>query len=397
MWFAQEDLWLQEGILATVAKANQYLSRFKSWGTDPKTQYHVFTNPNWRLSIKLSGESGVVGTLENISRKRLRLDISFLLQVNNPKDPRDVVKLEVAVPGESLAPGEKIRVDQALESDKPPEGIFGVEQVLTISTVPVKRIDQIAIGEKSHRNFPKELKSRGPEAPKEADKEDDKNAPPGKDGGEPRKGGKFPGVNLPGQGKGGEQPGNAGQEALKEKKRYYEVTDQFRRIPVAVVLLVDQDSAHFVQTAFEESKLRFQITQVTLTRFNEASQEGGKGKFGPPDMGGRPPDQPERGPKGGKGMTPSMIPPIMPGVGGAGGRKGGYRPGYTPGGTGQGDRRFFNPGGFIPEGTTGTDEELGDEQGPMMEMVIYGLATLYERYPSKPKEVVEATASPEKK
>src|SRR5262249_12141268 len=45
-----------------------------------------------------------------------------------------------------------------------------------------------------------------------------------------------------------------------------DATPQFRKMPVAMVLLVDQDSAHYVLTALEDSKLRFQITQVLLTR-----------------------------------------------------------------------------------------------------------------------------------
>ena len=156
---------------------------------------------------------------------------------------------------------------------------------------------------------------------------------------------------------------------------------------LAVVLLVDQDSAHYVQTAFEESKLRFQITQVTLTRYNRGLNEGPGGK----ELGGRGGVPPV--PEGGGGdkrrrMQQGMGPMGgMPSMVGGGNRfdprtigMGGNMPGAGGG-----------PGGWAPGGVD--DDQLGEEQGPLMEMVIYGFATLYERYPPKPPVAAGDTAA----
>jgi hypothetical protein len=386
MWNAQEDIWLQGGILATVAKANQYVAQLRKVddGSTGKEQDRVFTfyNPSWQLSIKRTNGNHITGTLTNISKKRLRLDISFMLQVSKPggkdDEPR---KAELEAPGEFLAPNQKMTIDQQLDGALAPEGIFGVEQALTIGTIPVKRIDLIDIGKQSHRTSLGELKARKgaagaepPAPPPQADAKGGGDA--GKDQGEFRKDRGGARGNLPGviPGDKGNQPAD-GLAAVKEKKRYFDSTTEFRKIPVAVVLLVDQDSAHYVQTAFEESKLRFQITQVTLTRYNRGLNEGVGGK----DLGGRGgfPPVPDGGGGDKRRRLQNMGPggPFLP-MGGMGGfdPRRGMGPAIPPGG--------FGPGGFAPGGVE--DDQLGEEQGPLMEMVIYGFATLYERYPAKP-------------
>src|SRR5262249_10469528 len=93
MWYAQEDIWLQGGILATVAKANQYVAQLKKVkdGSTGKEQDRVFTfyNPSWQLDIKRTNGNQITGTLTNISNKRLRLDISFMLQVSKAGGKND--------------------------------------------------------------------------------------------------------------------------------------------------------------------------------------------------------------------------------------------------------------------------------------------------------------------
>ena len=61
------------------------------------------------------------------------------------------------------------------------------------------------------------------------------------------------------------------------KKRYLVVNDQVRRMPVGIVLLVDQSNMEDVLMAFANSPLRFQITQVTWTRFRGSLGGGGSG------------------------------------------------------------------------------------------------------------------------
>src|SRR5262249_20590989 len=97
------------------------------------------------------------------------------------------------------------------------------------------------------------------------------------------------------------------------------------------------------------------------------------------------PDPERRGGKGPKGFVPPMGGMYAPPGGGNGPGKGFPQMGgmFNPGG--------FNPGGWAPGGT-GDDDALGEEQGRMIEMVIYGFATLYERFPAKPAVAAEASS-----
>jgi hypothetical protein len=49
--------------------------------------------------------------------------------------------------------------------------------------------------------------------------------------------------------------------------RYFDVTPQARRVPVAVVLIVDPAHVTRVETAFANSPLRFLINQVLINRY----------------------------------------------------------------------------------------------------------------------------------
>src|SRR5205085_5878375 len=107
------------------------------------------------------------------------------------------------------------------------------------------------------------------------------------------------------------------------RNRYWEFTRESRRSPVSLALIVDQDHIHRVQTAFANSKLRFLTTQVLLNRYT------------------------------------SSLRPQLPVVD--------TRTGFGPSGRGP----FFQPA--VAAGT--------DDMETNVEMVIYGIVTLYERYP----------------
>jgi hypothetical protein len=157
--------------------------------------------------------------------------------------------------------------------------------------------------------------------------------------------------------------------------RYLEVTPQFRRVPVAVVLIVDQNHVDRVLTAFNNSKLRFLMTQVLLNHYGHSvkpdlsSERADEGAAGPGPMG---PTGPMGAGSGG---------PAFPGGSGKGGLVGPGRPGgFFPGGK--------MPGGFGPVGggsdSNGSQPAATDNMEANMELVIYGIVTLYERYPPKP-------------
>jgi hypothetical protein len=197
------------------------------------------------------------------------------------------------------------------------------------------------------------------------------------------------------------------------RNRYIAVTEQVRHMPVALELVVDQAHMQDVLTAVVNSRLRIQITQVQWKRIRGVKSGGedtfaggggipggmgppggmmgmgGRGGYGP-GMGGRGPGS--YGPSGygsgrggpsplvesggtmgpgsppsGRGNSGSGLSP-RPGTGGAGP--------LSPPGSGAG------PGPRSP----GAASAAADEGDPnLVELAVYGIAALYERFPPKPK------------
>jgi hypothetical protein len=155
---------------------------------------------------------------------------------------------------------------------------------------------------------------------------------------------------------GGPGGGGANKTMLRHglwTDRYIEVSEQSRRIPVAVALIVDQDHVDRVLTHFNNSKLRFLELQVLLNHYS--------GSLTPPATN----EQKEKGGEGFPGVRPKGF-----GVpGGFGGREG-----SIPGGPGR-------------PGIAAGNQPPGDGQNleTNMELVIYGVMTLYQRYPPRPQ------------
>ena len=326
-----------------------------------------FENPYWRLRLNLIEENGkrekLSVIIKNLLGRRQRLELSFLVKLHKGS-PAEEITLPPAKSqpdaGEPLAPtgspGDERQFTIQLSPNVPRQGVFGVEQVLTWETAAVKRIDEVLIGapdrqSHSHRTYPKSLRPYREVAPKP-----DANTQEGPGGG---KGPGNPPVNPPGKGasdkgmpnipkdfgKGGGGGGQTGPNGI-QKVRYLEVSEQSRRLPVAISLIVDQDSVDRVQTAFGNSKIRFLTTQVLLNRYpssirppivvetkgsDKKSTDLPKGPGGQPDKGGV----------------------VLPGGG--------------------------NPGGGSPSVASSGEDLEGN-----VEMVIYGIVTLYERYPPRP-------------
>lgn len=139
---------------------------------------------------------------------------------------------------------------------------------------------------------------------------------------------------------------------------------QLRRLPVAISLIVDQDHVDRVQTAFTNSKLRFLMTQALLNRYplSVAPPLVKDAGFGP-GVGG--PEGP---------MVPFFPPPgVMPGPMGPMGPVGPMGP------------MGLDTGGAILSG--GSPVETMETN---MELVVYGIVTLYGRFPGRPPAPAEA-------
>ena len=149
-------------------------------------------------------------------------------------------------------------------------------------------------------------------------------------------------------------------------------------MPVGVVLIVDQAHVQDVLRAFANSRLRFQNTQYHLQRFRDVIS------LDTPEMsiGGGP--IPGPGMPAGPGAGPPGVGDIIAKIrrgrrGGPGGGKRGMNEEFRPAG---GNRREGRPppaqGGF--DSSSGSNEE---EDNTLVELTVYGLISLYERFPPK--------------
>jgi hypothetical protein len=139
------------------------------------------------------------------------------------------------------------------------------------------------------------------------------------------------------------------------KSRYLHVTDQARSLPFAMTLIVEQNHIHDFLTQLAESQLRVQITQVGFQHVRDVTS------LAETLPGTEQPGGPMGGPMGG--------PPPMGSGGGPPPKPGGPPP---MGGTGPG-------GPNKPPTVLGPDPNL-------VELNVYGIATLYEKFPIKKEE-----------
>jgi len=176
------------------------------------------------------------------------------------------------------------------------------------------------------------------------------------------------------------------------RMRYLHMTEQVRRMPIGVVLVVDQMHVQDVVRAFANSRLRFQNTQFHWQRFHGSlgfeNQMAGAGVPG----GGEPGMDRRRGmddDRMGRGGAPSGPAGVSlggrspPGGGGLMPPPGGF-PGGAPGG----------PPGGPPGGMLWNQQQPFEEgTGNLVELSVYGIASIYERFPPKPAPA-DAGATP---
>ena len=323
VWLAQEDVWVQRGLLQAVRDANDSVGVFRpeAAGARPaagELDRKTFTNPDWKLELALvkdpdrPGGYLVRGDLTNLSPRLQVLGMAFRVYLTGGNEPE-----ELRAEGEPLAPGRSSPVQAAVKAFRP-TGLAGVEQVFDWRTAPVKRIDHIALGQQSHRTAGQPLiKNPVFEVKKE------EAAPPAGGPGVP-----APVVPPGAAGTAANQPQPAIEVTANGlvRSRYSERNDAVRRLPVAMVLVVDQAYIQNVLTALANSKLRIQTTQVEWQHF----------------------------PRGASIKPPAATPVPAPAT------------------------AVAVPGAPVkPAADAGTD----DVSGNLVELVVYGVASLYERYP----------------
>jgi hypothetical protein len=408
-WLAQEDLWIQRELFRIVKMANDSVANFEPV-RDAKKQPvpGSFVNPYWRLDVLEVKDDKVKIKLTNRLDRPQAVQVNFRVQFQ-PGGPfvaiAPVKDNDPLPPAGTRAQGgepkDSLTRELTIEGD-PGKQVVGVRQVLTWETAAVRRIDHVSIGRGgpdefslAQRNAHRKLKPFRKKPVEEKPAEEAAPMGPGRDAGK---------AGVPGpEGRGGRfGPGGVGGGAQAEltphglvEERYFDVTPQARRVPVAVVLIVDQAQVSRVETAFADSPLRFLTNQVLIHRYPrsvrpDTSAEPG-GADAPAGVGPTYPMGPKfpSGPGilspgagfGGSRRFPGLGGPSMPERGGRlqlpGSERGRPSPGVGYPGTGM-------PGYGYGFGAQPPDAAGSEEQESNVELVVYGIISLYEPYPLRP-------------
>lgn len=411
IWLATEDYWVQRELLLALAQVNKDGAHFKrptdfpqndprqtTWKNEP--QERTFIGRTWQLELKLTNTQDgpmIEGFITNLTPRLQPYNASGELHFNVKlsEDP-DARPFLFAIEGTSQEGGKREKIKPIPRKHTVREGriveLVGVEQVFDTRTAPVKRVERVALGQVSDKHRMADLQMT--EFSKKLVEADA--AAAGTTTGGAGEGG---GISMPspaggGSGSGppaGILPGGPGAGATPNspdftfnglaRKRYVNITGQVRAMPVGLVVVADQGYVQDVLTAMTNSKLRFQTVQSTLARFrgslSYAPQSGG---LLPPPAGGETPSVPTPGGMGeGEGGGPPPPGPMPPRGEGETGVLG------PPGSR-------FGPGSFFGGGPASSSDD--QTAGNLIELAIYGIASLYEKFEAEPKKDDTGTTVP---
>ncbi|HLN32465.1 MAG TPA: hypothetical protein VK395_32355 [Gemmataceae bacterium] len=394
IWTAQEDLWVKRELLRVVREANDEVARFKEVnipnGSATKEAerglFHKrYRNTFWELDITLAqkNDSSYVlrGTIKNISRRRLARNSDFHVLLE-PVSSELIENVVIPVTDEPLAPGASAAFkDVSIRATASVQGLFGVEQILTWRTAPVKRIERLDLDYPSSRTGDRQLRpldwDNRPPGSKVVDSVAPVSPPPS---GQPDP--------LGGQPVTPTDP-NAGAKSKNglDLYRYTDVGESVRHMPVAMAVLIEEDQIPDFLAAFSNSRLRIQTLQVQWRHTREKlAGPADEGTSADPNAKGAEP-RATRPDLSSLPAAPNMGMPMAPKAG-------------MPGrGAGQRDKRLGAARGDanqlktpanssmmsqIPSGLNPSPSALNMEEEADMNLVqlaVYGIASLYERYP----------------
>jgi hypothetical protein len=433
VWLALEDLWVQQGLLMPVKAINDEAAKFElerpaganGQPTEPPPLKRTFVSRVWKLELEVptTGPKANKVLLARLTNRTGRLQVFG----NGPRGHRNTMWLKIKlsengppidyfIESATVKGGSVINITldnanpllQSIPTGTDIQKIIEVRQVLDEQTTPVRMVKNIELGWKDSRHSPATLTTmeflKTPEVAADAtgalggasDLGGGMPAPGGLPGGPGGPMGGMPG--MPGTGGAAAKRSKTGTPEIvlnANKDRYLQTTEQVRRMPVAVVLIVDQMFLQDALVAYANSPLRFQITQYHWGRFRgqlpttSGSQSGGGGFFGGGElMAGSPPG----GPGGESEMPPDETGGyVLPGSGYPGGSMPGGPPapeggptGY-PGGPMAGGFGGYTPGGY-GSGMFGGSTTTAQTTSGLVELSIYGIVTMYEKYEEKPAE-----------
>lgn len=315
------------------------------------TDSAVLYNQNWLLELALVSQPGnatsqIIATLHNRGVRRLTVPYFRMDWSEDPQrraDGRDDKPRQerLRFPMDVLDSGAKRQHTFEIKLPQPPKRIVGVHEVMDWRTTPIKRIDLLEIGKEAHFNSDRtkvvSLVSFN------FSNKDFATASP-----------------TPLDQKGGPD------ESANHKvflKRYIETSKEVRRLPVALVLVVDASTVNDVVTSMSNSRLSFQVTQVAMNSIPS---------LGPPASVVSALANPEGGGSPGAGQ------PAQPGQTGSNPGAGMNRPGGGLGGLGSPP-----PGGpaappAAPPADAGKAASAVVDDSNVVLLQIFGMVTLYE-------------------
>lgn len=428
-WLALEDYWVQRGLLQPITRLNATAALFTN--VTPKDAKdadlkRTFRTRTWELELEVAtkGNKQVLqGQLRNLTTRLQPLGVNKAMKVNvwlrdlPPEIETDPLPADLPSPdmvfeirGESVpGKGSIACTPQDITTNRITR-LSRVVQVFDEATVPVRLVNTVELGMLDHRNKTTELTM-----PKHIEADEAANPPetaaPMGEGGSPGPGGPPGGMLGAGIGGGdgggpggppGGPPGFGGGASAQtgrktgtiravltgNKKRYVKRTDDVRRMPVGLSVVIDNDYINDLMVEYTNSPLHFQITQTQWARYKGTLPAvGGAGGSLPPtgpvfgegqgEGGGRPGGIP--GP-GGPGPGGPPAPPSPPGPGGGPGYPGPGGPG-TPGGPGYPGGTMTGSSGMLP----------GEASANLCEFALFGIVSLYEKVPPAEPKAADGT------
>ncbi len=285
-WLALEDFWIQRALLGPIKTVNDSIARFNDLSPKDATKKFQFQSRIWDLEMELAAETGATVLKSKLKNRTDRLQVlgtgkSMRLNVWID-DPARSQPFEYRIEGEIVKGNEEIIPRFVLALHRLPAGsnpdrIWKVEQVFDISTVPVRLVRRIDLGFPDSKRATTALKT-----PKFLEDPVAEGAAPGTPANPAEaftpapRGGVEGGGMVPGTGAAGMAPalgpktGTHEEVLLGNKKRYTEVNEQIRRMPVGIVIVVDQAYIGDLLVAYANSPLRFHTTQVQMQRFRDS-------------------------------------------------------------------------------------------------------------------------------
>ncbi len=415
IWLMMEDLWVQRSLLEAIKSVNAQMAEFQRMKyekdglvvDDPAKGAQIqdplrrrFRSRIWELDLEVVRKDNkqiLTGRLTNHTDRLQLMGLNNTMIVKVWLEPgKDAQPFEFKIGGEFLpgagamkadgtTPANVLEIvqtdDHIIPASMNVSEIARVEQVFDSRTVPVRRIEAMAMGFTDSRHagsalqMPK-FKAYEAQAATGAAATDTGMGFGDMGGGFDSGGGAAPSGSGSGSGTGiaGKAGGGTVETTIEaNRKRYIKLTENVRRMPIAVAVIVDQAYMQDVLLAFANSPLRFQLTQSNWARFRGAIEGvGGGGSSGGQDPGSMAISQ-----AGGGGLGSDLN---------TGATGGAFRPipkrpvrpigkGMQPGGMGGTEGSMNNPYGRQSMSVSESQLTSG-----LVELSVYGLVSLYEKY-----------------